>query len=249
MKRPAFSASDLNRIADLAGIKGNLTQDVLDNLKQQLHQTLKQPAQSLFGQSIRPTTYQGKVPQPTTYTKQFRYDKYSSPPPPSDEEDKFIQAWRNSSMSTQWRKWTTNLSGKEVAKVWLDEGKGVLCARFPYKQEVIDDIRARVPKGKKTWNDSEKIWEFSVETIQLIVDILSKHFEEVLDLTQATAPAPMGPISSDPLLSLLDEEDIGRIYKLLAIKYHPDKQGGNSDKMARINNIFSKRGKEKRNEG
>lgn len=38
---------------------------------------------------------------------------------------------------------------EEVAKVWLNEEKGILCARFPFKQNVIDAIRAEIPKGKR----------------------------------------------------------------------------------------------------
>lgn len=125
----------------------------------------------------------------------------------------------------------------QVAKIWLDEGKGVLCARFPYKQSAIDEFRAKIPKGKKAWNAEDKLWEFSVETIDLVVDILTRNFDDVIDLTQAASTSTV-VVSGDPLLSLLDKEDIKAIYRVLANKYHPDKQGGNGDKMAKINQIF-----------
>lgn len=125
---------------------------------------------------------------------------------------------------------------KQVCKIWLDEGKGVLCARFPYKQAVIEEFREKVPKGKKAWNVDDKLWEFSIETIDVIVDILTRNFDEVIDLTQAV-PSTSVVVSGDPLLSLLDKEDLDKIYKLLVKRYHPD-AGGDSDKMARINAIF-----------
>jgi len=137
------------------------------------------------------------------------------------------------------RGWRGDIS-KETAKVWLDENKGVICARFPYKVEVIDEIRSKIPKGKKSWNPEDKVWEFSVETIEVIVGILQGHFDEVLDLTQATPPLPPTSISSDPLLSLLDEEDIKKIKQMLAKKYHPD-VGGDAKKMTKINEVFNKK--------
>lgn len=125
----------------------------------------------------------------------------------------------------------------QVAKIWLDEGKGVLCARFPYKQSAIDEFRVKIPKGKKAWNAEDKLWEFSVETIDLVVDILTRNFDDVIDLTQAASTSTV-VVSGDPLLSLLDKEDLQAIHRLLAKKYHPDR-GGDAGKMARINQIFS----------
>lgn len=155
-----------------------------------------------------------------------------------EQENLFREDWEVSRMGRQWKGWGSQIS-KEVAKIWLDESKGVICARFPYKAEVIQQIRERVPKGKKSWNQDDKVWEFSVETIEVVVDIMSKNFDEVIDLTQA-APASLPSQSSlDPLLSLLDQDDIQKIQRMLSLKYHPDK-GGDAKKMAKINEIISK---------
>ena len=136
------------------------------------------------------------------------------------------------------RSWGGIDINKQVCKIWLDEGKGVLCARFPYKQSAIDEFREKIPKGKKAWNAEDKLWEFSIETIDVVVEILTRNFDEVIDLTQATTPSQV-VVSGDPFLSLLDKDDIKAIYRVLANKYHPDKQGGDGGKMAKINQIFS----------
>lgn len=141
-------------------------------------------------------------------------------------------------MPRNWKGWSQGDINKQTAKVWLDEGKGVLCARFPYKQSAIDEFREKIPKGKKSWNADDKLWEFSVEAIDIVVDILARHFDEVIDLTQATAPSQV-VVSGDPFLSLLDKDDIQAVYRILAKKYHPDKQGGDVGKMAKLNQIFA----------
>ena len=140
-------------------------------------------------------------------------------------------------MPRNWKGWSQSDINKQTAKIWLDEGKGVLCSRFPYKQSAIDEFREKIPKGKKAWNAEDKLWEFSVETIGIVVEILARNFDEVIDLTQATTPSQT-VVSGDPLLSLLDKEDIQAIYRLLAKRHHPDR-GGDAGKMAKINQLFS----------
>ena len=137
-------------------------------------------------------------------------------------------------MAKTWKSGDINLT---YAKLWIDEGKGILCARLPYNQKAIDEFREKIPKGKKAWNADDKLWEFSVETIDVVVDILTRNFDEVIDLTQAVPTASV-VVSGDPLLSLLDKEDLQVIYRILAKRHHPDR-GGDAEKMARINQIFS----------
>lgn len=153
----------------------------------------------------------------------------------SEEEDLFLRDWKGEGMG---RGWKGARPGQETAKVWLDEGKGILCARFPYKQEVIDEIRELIPKGKKSWNAESKLWKFSVEMIEVVVALMTKHFDEVIDLTQAIAP-PQVVVSGDPFLALLDKDDLQAIHRLLAKKYHPDVNSKDGDKMVRINSIFN----------
>ena len=216
-------------------------------LQQELEKILFQSAQQ-YQSPIQQATNPHWTQTATQYQQQQnnqefqrQYDRlreqYREPPPPPDAESLFESDWRRS-MGANWRKQTEGIAGKEVAKVWLDEGKGMICSRFAYKAEVIEEFRAKIPKGKKSWNSSEHIWEFSVEVIDLVIEILTRHFSEVLDLTQTSAPTISNPISADPLLSLLDKEDVDRIYKMLVKKYHPDVASGDGDKMARINQLF-----------
>ena len=130
-------------------------------------------------------------------------------------------------------------SNRETAKVWIDDQKAVLCARFPYRANVIEDIRVRIPKGKKAWQPEKGIWEFSIECIDDIVDILNRAFPDLINLTDILNPPPIqqNGVAKDTLLSLLDKEDINAIYRLLAKKYHPD-LGGDGEKMSKINELF-----------
>lgn len=131
-------------------------------------------------------------------------------------------------------------STENVAKVWLDDQRGVICAKFPFKQEVINDIKDKIPKGKKAWNPSLKIWEFSVECIDDVLEVLAKSFVNVVDLTKATPPVTNSSITKDSLLAILDDEDKKAILRLLSKKYHPDIAGPSANgKMAEINAIFN----------
>ncbi len=150
------------------------------------------------------------------------------------EEERFKISWEGD-MRKNWGQ-----ANQQVAKVWLEESKGVICARFPYKSEVIEEIKEQIPTGKKSWNPEDKIWEFSVETIDTLINILEEHFEEVIDLTKAESPNLPQVVSGDPLLSLLDKEEIQQVYILLAKRNHPDITKGDGEKMAKINEVFKK---------
>ncbi len=126
---------------------------------------------------------------------------------------------------------------EKVAKIWIDENKGVLCSRFPYQAEVIDKIRNQIPKGKKSWNPELGLWEFSIECIDLIVEILSQSFSDLINLTDLISVPPQNG-TKDILLSILDKDDHNLIYRLLAKKYHPDLNQGDGEMMAKINVIF-----------
>lgn len=150
-------------------------------------------------------------------------------------EDLFKEDWEGDYM----RRWTGSID-KDTAKVWVDDNKGVLVAKFPYRASVIQQFKEKIPTGKKAWNPDTKTWEFSAETIDVLMEILTSEFgDNVIDLTQQGQPVPQSP-SLDPLLSLLDNDDIQKIYLMLVKKYHPD-IGGDGDKMARINQIFNQR--------
>lgn len=133
---------------------------------------------------------------------------------------------------------------EDVAKVWLDETRGLICARFAFKRECIDQIKNEVPKGKKNWNPDLKVWEFSVEAVDKVLEILGRYFARVIDLTKETPQSHSSTNHADQLLTLVDQEDAKKIYRMLAVKYHPDKVGGSSEVMAKINQVFTKFGKQ-----
>jgi len=144
-----------------------------------------------------------------------------------EEEDRFQKDWE-----VIMRGWGSQ--HQNVAKLWIDSGKGVLVGRFAYKPSVIDEIRQRIPTGKKSWDAERKVWEFSAETVDTILDILNHHYDKVIDLTQESIQVPSQNMGGDSLLKLLDKEDIHRIRVLLSKKYHSD-AGGDGERMSKIN--------------
>lgn len=125
---------------------------------------------------------------------------------------------------------------RNIAKIWIDHSKGILCARFPFNQVVIDEIKARIPKGKKEWSPQDGVWHFSVEVAEEITDILFRNFADVIDLTKEATPVTV--VTKDSLLAILPKEDQKEIYRMLAKKYHPDRNPNGHQMMAKINTIF-----------
>lgn len=159
-----------------------------------------------------------------------------------DCERNYLNRWEVRFVPRNFKGW----EGIDVktAKLWLDQERGVLCAKFPYDEKVIKEIKDRIPTGKKMWKSETKIWEFSVETIKEIVSILEAHFEKVIDLTKEEQQVVLQGGVKDLLLNLLDADDKKAIYRILARKYHPD-AGGDGKKMSEINAIFQVNGEKR----
>ena len=148
-----------------------------------------------------------------------------------EEEDRFQKDWE-----VIMRGWGSE--HQSVGKLWVDRGKGVLVGRFAYKPSVIEEIRVRIPSGKKSWDADRKVWEFSTECVEVILDILNRNYDKVIDLTQESIQIT-SQSGGDSLLKLLDKDDIHKVRILLSKKYHSD-IGGDGKKMAEINAALDK---------
>ena len=127
------------------------------------------------------------------------------------------------------------MSKKGTAKIWLDEEKGVLVVRAPFSASFIHYIKLHIPKEYRQWNPTNKVWEFEIEQIDRVMTILKECFEKIVELTSLFDRKQTAP--TDGLFSIINRDDIKSIYRLLAMKYHPD-AGGNSEKMKKINIFF-----------
>lgn len=122
----------------------------------------------------------------------------------------------------------------EVAILSINQAKACIVLRATVTDQISGEIAAISSASQRRWNDRDGVWELHPSIMPKLKDILKAHYKEVQVIgVQKQIP----PTKFDQLLARLDSDDKSRIYKLLALKHHPDK-GGDKDTMTLINLVF-----------
>ncbi|MDB5478829.1 MAG: hypothetical protein JWM96_1324 [Alphaproteobacteria bacterium] len=104
--------------------------------------------------------------------------------------------------------------------------------RFPFSQELVDDLKAQIPAHCRAWTPQTKTWWIAASFVNLAARLAEGYFDvEHIDAPQArqrayTAPPPR-PLHPDPfatlhLLPSAPPELIEAAARSLAKLFHPD---------------------------
>lgn len=92
---------------------------------------------------------------------------------------------------------------------------------------------ASLGEVSKRRENGKCVYEFNLAREREILKYLDTCFDNVI--VEET-----GFNGNTGLFEVLDKSDINKIHRLLAQKYHPDKETGSTEMMAFINNFFDK---------
>lgn len=92
---------------------------------------------------------------------------------------------------------------------------------------------ASLGEVSKRRESGKYVYEFSLAREKEILKYLETCFDSVI-------VEESGFNNNTGLFEVLDKSDISKIHRMLAQKYHPDKEGGSTEIMAFINNFFDK---------
>lgn len=122
----------------------------------------------------------------------------------------------------------------EVATLSVDTASASIVLKAPLNESIMDRIRNSVPLTQREWVPDKHVWRFSPAALPILKPILKDVYRDVQTLG---VPKALPATKFDQLMSKLDSEDKAKVYKLLAMKYHPDR-GGDKDTMTLINLVF-----------
>jgi hypothetical protein len=105
----------------------------------------------------------------------------------------------------------------------------------PYSAEFTETLKASIPTKKRLWDANDKCWFMVRDQLDKLTHILDQYYDEVILLN-----FPKQDVATDAWgkLFLVEGAPIELIqasYRVLAMKYHPDRQGGDTEKMKVIN--------------
>jgi hypothetical protein len=56
----------------------------------------------------------------------------------------------------------------------------VLITKTPYNADFVSELKSSIPSGLREWNPIEKVWLVDPELKDLVIELLTRHYEKVL---------------------------------------------------------------------
>jgi len=122
----------------------------------------------------------------------------------------------------------------EVAILSVDTSAACIVLNAPMTEAMIKTIEDTIMVTQRCWVSDKHIWRFSPMALPMLKPLLKAHYKDVQTLG---VPKAIPSTKFDQLMHRIDKDDKDKIYKLLAMKHHPDR-GGSKETMTLINLVF-----------
>lgn len=178
--------------------------------------------------------------------------------PPSNLYGKRGQnvAYRSRPISSYSQAQTTSRPTTQCTFEW-DMARSAYSVKTQFNENFIEFIKAKIPGSDRAWNPDLKIWFIKEAWYDIMFELASQLWPgAVATITKAQAEtawkeqeasrlkmltaqraAVLGPFENALLefCALCDTDSLRAAYRKMSIVLHPDKPGGDADKMARLN--------------
>ena len=126
-----------------------------------------------------------------------------------------------------------NMTKDQIAVMSVNTEKACITLKCAYNPFFGERLKLLLRPAERKWNPDAKVWEIHPSKAKDVEQLLRVFYSGV----QILGTKPAGGSKFERLLLLLKKEDKHMVYKMLALKYHPDK-GGSHEAMTLINEIF-----------
>jgi hypothetical protein len=121
----------------------------------------------------------------------------------------------------------------DMAIMSVDQQKACLTLKVLYNPFFNERMKKAIESKYRNWNSANKCWEFHPSKMKDIQAICGEFYKGV----QIIGQKPVLGTKFEKLLTKLTKDDKQSIYRLMALKYHPDK-GGDHETMSLLNEVF-----------
>jgi len=139
---------------------------------------------------------------------------------------------------------------KKTSRIWAENGW--IKFESPYDKELtplfIEELKQRIFWKRRQWSPSEKVWMVDPSELDTLVEVARKYFSFLsVDGAKDNSNASHTCNIEDDgmyetisnLLRSASTDSLKRIYRILAVDFHPDR-GGDGDTMRRLNTAWDK---------
>jgi hypothetical protein len=191
-----------------------------EETKRAIEELTRKPSPSARSAYVRKFSKDAADPGYSYKSDLGSFTPIEKPPPIATEKPQPTAYWRDLS--------------KETATLSIDTSEACIVLRAPMNPEIINKIYTTIPYTQRDWIAAKQIWRFSPAAVQLLKPLLKSFYKDVQTLG---VPKSVPATKFDLLLAKLTQDDKNNIYKLLAMKHHPDR-GGDKETMILINLVF-----------
>ena len=147
-----------------------------------------------------------------------------------------IESWENREdvyMNISDKPMSPQMTMQDMAVMSVDQSRAVITLKTVYNPFFLERLKSSIDPKYRNWNRDSKCWELHPSVMQQTQQICKEFYKGV----QIIGQKPVLGTKFEKLLVKLSKDDKSSIYKILALKYHPDK-GGDHETMSLINEVF-----------
>lgn len=148
------------------------------------------------------------------------------------------------------------------ARIWWEDSTGSYVLSSMYNTKLVEGLKLLIPSGDRMWDQQTKFWHFSEQYGEMVrklcesslgpgtVSFTSKQVSQQYQQAQQQQRASLSPNAQttdaciNEFFSLLSYDAARKAYLVSAQSLHPDKQGGDGQKMSRLNELWQRLEKE-----
>jgi len=152
------------------------------------------------------------------------------------------------------------------ARIWWDVNAQAYVISTSYNEKLVDSLKNFVPSGDRNFDHSSKFWyvkeaygefirslatsAFGIHAVSFTSKTVAEQSQQASSQRTSSAGTTLNPsqgTTEDALVaffSLLSYDAARTAYRHAATDLHPDKQGGDAVKMARLNELWGRIEKE-----
>jgi hypothetical protein len=126
-----------------------------------------------------------------------------------------------------------DMTKNDMAVMSVDQARAVLTLKVLYNPFFNERLKKAIEPKYRNWNLANKCWELHPSKMKDVQAICGEFYKGV----QIIGQKPVLGTKFEKLLVKLTKDDKAAIYRLMALKYHPDK-GGSHETMSLLNEVF-----------
>jgi hypothetical protein len=143
------------------------------------------------------------------------------------------------------------------ARIWWDSSIQAYKLQTTFKPELVEFLKKQIPVSDRSWDNNTKIWTFTEGYLdgvrKLCILLYGNNDVAVLDRKtvegQSTRTVSVSNLNTlDTLcvqfVKLLPFDAAQSAYRKASLVLHPDRPGGNMEKMSQLNTIWTRLEKE-----